>query len=206
MLTAASPDDQDDPADHGLHHPAEQTRGQGEQEYGNALEQAELDRARHDGGNPGEVVIPVQLCRRSHAISVSIGEAQVYRNGWGAAKASGCPRKYYGDIGHRPGKQRLIHPALVLPGGHAAFPAQPGHQHQRPGQRRQRQHIQRQLSSCSPPACVVPPSEQNEGADCSSWTTIRLFRRTQGERQRPVTPAGILLELIDLGQRIERGK
>ena len=127
----------------------------------------------YPGSSSAVEVMPVSVFNRG---SSSIPE------GSGAAKASGCPRKCHRDVGHRPGHSAWYCRAGG-PGGHPTFPADPGHQHERPGQRRQRQHEPAPAVVLRPPARSCCQSEQNEGDDDSSLGHDQTLSPAQRERQ-----------------------
>src|SRR5215217_3484181 len=96
--------------------------------------------------------------------------------------------------------------ALMVPGGHPVFPAEPGHQHQRPGHCRQGQERPTPAFVVRPPAAPCSQSQQNEGECRSRMGNEETFPAPQRERKGPIAPAGILLELIDLRQGIQGGE
>src|SRR5690242_4032079 len=105
------------------------------------------------------------------------------------AKVCKCPRC-----------KRTVHPALVLPRTPRRVPEQPRQQHRQP-----------QYERCDQPSAVSRqrdrrPRERPEGQQCAYDRHNQARPHPQNQRQRAVAATPVLIELIQLRQRIEPGK
>ena len=170
-----------------------------------------LTAPRDDRGHVRKVVIRAQLHRRMHAVSDRGWEWPKYtQRPHGRAKGRQVPQASDDDdVGDGPRRERPVHPPLVIrrasrpasrrQGAAPRAQAASAEQQARPSARRRRR---RRASPPEPPAAAKSANASPRAASAARGSAGRPSTRGQGA----VAAADVLLELVDLGERVQRGK
>src|SRR3954447_20630786 len=119
-------------------------------------------------------------------------------------RASAAECGEYGEVGDGPGRQRAVHPALMFRRVETGGIPAPGEQHREPGGQGERQYQPAPgVVAEIPPAGHAGSGKQGEGHCQGRGRGVEAAAHPQGGGQRAIAAPNVLLELVDLGERVE---
>src|SRR3954452_7178629 len=118
-------------------------------------------------------------------------------------RASAAKRGEHGEVGDGPGRQRAVHPALMVRGIETGGIPAPGEQHREPGGKGERQQQPAPgVVAEIPPAGHTGSGEQGEGDGQGRRRGVEAAAHSQRGGQGAITAPSVLLELVGLGERV----
>src|SRR5213080_1915420 len=147
----------------------------------------------------------VRKSERSAVAGVAVADMRprllVRKVGFAKSKRAVSAGKHSEDcnVRHRPSGQGPIHPALMLDRGEAGVPRVPGREHAEPHRQR---HTQRR-GRCPRAQHDRGPHEQRKRHEHAGDRDAETPPHAEDQRQGPIAPPAVFVQLIQLGERIE---
>src|SRR6266581_2967717 len=149
--------------------------------------------------------VTVRKSERSVPAGAAVADMLSPLPGWMSRSAKSKPVASAGkhqqdrEIGHRPRAERPVHAALVIGRGPAGLPRVPRPEHDEPGRERHHQQHGGGAGAEPPPG----PAEQGERDERAGDRYRETRPHPEDESEGAVAATAVLLELIQLGERIE---